>query len=151
MEAYRFRLQKLLDVKKHLESRRKLELAKALRRLAREEQRLVEMHSKSEEWRRQKMERPARRLDLRQEELEWDRFRGLMEDIRRQTDAVKHSQESVARERKDLVARKMERRILDNLKKRGLIQHMREWLRGERCEQDEAGRDVYIRGRCIEK
>ena len=140
-----------MDVRKHLESRKKMELAKALQRLAREEKRLVEMHLKSEEWRRQRAERYTQRIDLRDEETEWNRFCGLMEEIRRQTDAVRHSQESVARERRELVARKKDRRILDNLRKRGLVRHMREWVRGERCEQDETGRDIYLRGRCHEK
>ncbi|MFH1278417.1 MAG: flagellar export protein FliJ [Candidatus Eisenbacteria bacterium] len=143
--GYRFRLQKVMDVKKHAEDRKKEDLAAAIRVLDREEQRLGDLHEKGEECRREMIRPTEEALDMAREKMNWERFHGLMEEILRQRKTVDHSRSRVDRERDALVEAAKARKTLESLRDRGLLEYMRNWLKREQKESDEVGRDTFLR------
>lgn len=145
MPKHRFRLQKVMEAKQCAEDQKKQALAAALRVLDREERTLLDLHSLGEECRREVLERPAGRVDVAREQLYRARFNRLMRDISRQAETVEHSRRNVSREREALVECSKERKILEKLKEKGLIECMRQWLRKEQKETDEAGRYAFLR------
>ncbi|MBN1826864.1 MAG: flagellar export protein FliJ [Candidatus Eisenbacteria bacterium] len=145
MTKFRFRLQKVMNVKQCIEDRKKQDLAVAERTLEREERALSSLHDLEEECRRAVLEQRTGRIDIAWEEVHRARFDRLMRDICRQIEAVEHSRRRVSREREELVECSKERKTLEKLRENNLIEHMREWLRSEQKETDEIGRDTYLR------
>lgn len=143
--GYRFRLQKVMDVKKHAEDRKKEELAVAIRVLDREERRLGDLREKGEEYRQAMLRHSEEALDMSREKMNWERFHGLMEEILRQRKTVDHSQRRVDRERDALLEASKARKILESLRDRGLLEYMRDWLKREQKESDEVGRNGFLR------
>ncbi|MCK4546012.1 MAG: flagellar export protein FliJ [Candidatus Eisenbacteria sp.] len=134
-----------MESKKCVEDLKKQDLANAQRVLDREKSVFLHLRSKGEDCRQEMLRRPPGPLDVIRESIHRARFARLMTDVDRQDQTVKHSSRRVCHEREDLVQCSKERRILENLKEKGLIGYMREWTRREQKETDEVGRDVFLR------
>jgi flagellar export protein FliJ len=145
MPKYAFRLQKVMEAKKRAEDRRKQELAQAERVLGREQRVLRALRTRGEGCRKEILDGCEGAVDLGRESMSRARFAGLMRDVERQHEAVDASRRGVGRNREALVECAKERKILENLKEKGLLEHMRHWLRREQKETDEIGRDVFLR------
>jgi len=145
MPTYRFRLQKVMEAKKCAEDQKKQELAQAMRVLDREKRLLLALESRGHAARTDLLERDPGPLNVMQEARGRARFARLMDEVARQTAIVEHSEERVCFERDALVECAKERRILENLRERGLLQCMREWLRREQKDTDEVGQQVFLR------
>jgi flagellar export protein FliJ len=145
MRKYRFRLQKVMDAKKCKEDRKKQDLACAQRMLDREKQILLHLQAQEADCREEMMNRPAGPLDIARERMYRARFRRLMRDIDRQCDMVDQSRNKVSEEREALIQCSKEHKMLENLKERGLLESMRQWIRREQKETDEVGRDTFLR------
>lgn len=145
MPKYQFRLQKVMEAKKSAEDRKKQDLASARRVLDREKQLLLHLHSQGEQCRREVLARLSGRLDVAEEVLYRARYSRLMGEIVSQAETVEHSEQHVCHEREELVRYSKERRILERLKEKGLLDYMRAWLRREQKETDEVGRRTFLR------
>jgi len=145
MAKYRFRLQKVMEVKQCAEDRKKQDLAAAERVLDREKRRLDTLTSEGDECRQEILERPSERIDVVRELAGRARFRRLKRDVNRQERTVEHSNQKVDTEREALLQCSKERKMLENLRDKGLLECMREWLRREQKEVDEVARDTFLR------
>jgi len=145
MAKFHFRLQKVMEARRSQEERKKQDVAVAQRTLDREKRRLLQLRSQGQECRREMLERPAGPLDIHREAMYRARFTCLMRDIDRQCEAVDHSRRRVDQERVALIERSKERKMLENLRDRGLVDCVRDWLRREQKEVDDVGRDVFLR------
>jgi flagellar FliJ protein len=145
MAKYRFRLQKVMEARQCQEDRKRQDLAAAQRILEREKRRLLHLHSEGQRCRREMLEGALGHLDVQREAMYRARFTRLMRDIDRQVEAVEHSAERVCREREALLQCSKERRMLENLRDKGLLECVRAWLRREQKEVDDIGRDMFLR------
>ncbi len=145
MARYRFRLQKVMEARQCREDRKKQDVAAAERILDREKRRLLHLQVQGEECRREMLGQCSGRLDVHREAMGRARFARLKKDIVRQSETVEHSNQNVSRERTALLEYSKERRMLENLREKGLLECMRGWLKQEQKETDDVGRDMFLR------
>ena len=145
MAKYRFRLQKVMEARQCLEDQKKQDVAVAERVLDREKRRLLQLHAQGETCRREMLGQCSGPLDMQLEAMYRARFARLKKDIIRQGEAVEHSNQKVARERTALLECSKERKMLESLREKGLLECMRGWLKREQKETDDVGRDLFVR------
>ncbi len=145
MRRHRFRLQKVLEARERNEDEKKRDLARARRIFLREEKRLSDDLLRWEECRLEALRRREGKLDVVEESRWRDYFDHLAREIARQRETVKHCSRNVESAREALVRASTDRKVLEKLKETGMREFAREIDRMEQKENDDAGRDLFIR------
>jgi len=141
-----FRLAKVLDARRTVESRRKQDLAAAERVLGRERAVLERLQDKMAVHRAQALQPPEGRLDVRREVTLRAILQQLAEEARRQSNVVAQCRQRVEESRTALVKAARDRKVLENLEERAQEAERREANAREQVEMDEIARQTFVRG-----
>lgn len=146
MQAWRFRLQKVLEARQTAEEKRRQELATALRVLEREQHRLTAFQHEFEMRRRDALEARAKSFDAQREMGYQAVLESIGKAIARQQVAITHCEQRVVAKRAALIQATMARKVLERLREKSRQAHRREVSFREQLEMDEMASAAFRRG-----
>jgi flagellar FliJ protein len=145
MRRFRFRFQRILEVKERIEEARRISLGEAIAVLNRERDRLEELQEVQRRYRRASMVLPATVLDPGLLTLSVGYLQRLEREIGEQEDRIRKVETVVEERRQRLLAASRDRRTYEILKEKALEVHREEQLRRERMHLDEVGEQLHLR------
>ena len=145
MKRFRFRFQRLLEIKEKMEERRKAELGEAVAVLNQERDRLAELRRIQQFYRQGSRSLPGTPLDPSLLSLNSSYDQRLRREAQEQLDRIRQIEEEVEKRRQKLVDATKERRVYEILKERAVEAYQHERRRQEQMVLDEIGGQLYIR------
>ena len=145
MRRFRFRFQRLLEIKERMEERRRAELGEAVAVLNQERDRLAELRRIQQFYRQGPKSLPDAPLDPFLLALNASYDQRLRREAQEQLDRIRQIEEEVEKRRQKLVDATKERRVYEILKERAVEAYQHERRRQEQMVLDEIGGQLYIR------
>ena len=145
MRRFRFRFQRLLEIKERMEERRRAELGEAVAVLNQERDRLAELRRIQQFYRQGPKSLPDAPLDPSLLALNASYDQRLRRETQEQLDRIRQVEEAVEKRRQKLVDATKERRVYEILKERAVEAYQHERRRQEQMVLDEIGGQLYIR------
>ncbi len=137
-KAFQFSLQKVLDVRRHREEQRAIELGKANRELQTEQQNLERLNTEKENHLTTGSEESVKKPNLNSLMINGSYLRQLSEHIDLQEIRVKNSKKRTEDRREELIAAVKKKKIVEKLRERKVEEYKKEVLRDEQKKDDEA-------------
>jgi len=145
MRRFRFRFQRILEIKGRVEEVCRSALGEAVAVLNQEQDRLAELEGMRQVYRQGSERLPAAQLDPALLGLNASFLLRLQREIREQQEHIRRVEAIVEDKRQKLLAATKERRVFEILKERDMEGHRREWKRQEQNLLDEAGKQLFVR------
>lgn len=145
MRRFRFRFQRILEVKERIEEARRIALGEAIAVLNRERDRLEELLEVRRRYRRASTVLSAAVLDPGLLSLNVGYLQRLQREIGEQESRIRKVEAVVEERRQRLLAASRDRRTYEILKEKALEAHREEQLRRERMQLDEVGEQLHVR------
>lgn len=145
MRRFRFRFQRILEVKERIEEARRIALGEAIAVLNRERDRLEELHQIRRRYRQASAVLPAAPLDPGLLSLNVGYLQRLQREIGEQEERIRQVETVVEERRQRLLAASRDRRTYEILKEKALEAHREEQMRRERMHLDEVGEQLHGR------
>lgn len=136
--AFRFSLQKVLDVRRHREEQRAIELGKANRKLQTEQNKLERLSTEKEDHLKAGSEESVNKPDLNTLMINGSYLRQLSENIDSQEIRVFNSKKKTEERREELIAAVKKKKIVEKLRERKVEEYKKEVLKDEQKKDDEA-------------
>ncbi|MBW2123641.1 MAG: flagellar export protein FliJ [Deltaproteobacteria bacterium] len=115
---FRFNLQQVLDFRRQREEKMELELAEARRVMEREQERLAFFRDRQAHYQRELAERQKQGMETAETALYSAYIRFLREKIEWQMEAVETARKQVETKKEEVLAARMDRKVLDRLRSR---------------------------------
>ena len=147
MKRFRFRFQRVLELKESVEESRKIALGEAVEVLNREQLQLDRLQQTRQLYLEASRGAPAARLDSPLLGLNASYLQRLQREIEEQKGHIGQVEAIVAERRERLLEATKERRVYEILKEKALEAHRKEQQRQERIQLDEVGEQLYARRR----
>ncbi|MFA6109446.1 MAG: flagellar export protein FliJ [Candidatus Latescibacterota bacterium] len=145
MRRFRFRFQRILEVKERIEEARRIALGEATAVLNRERDRLEALHQIRRRYRQASAVLTAAPLDPGFLSLNVGYLQRLQREIGEQEERIRQVEVVVEERRQRLLAASRDRRTYEILKEKALEAHREEQLRRERMQLDEVGEQLHAR------
>ena len=142
MKRYRFRLQRVLDIKEVVQQIRERELANAINILESEQHVLYSHREKLQTY--QDEIRGRKSLSIFEMRFYCSYFTMLMFEIQRQIVKISKSKEEVKMRKKRLESAYKERKAIENFKQRGREEYIREFDKDQQIQSDEISLSKYF-------
>ena len=142
---YQFNLQVLLDYRRRIEERLEIELPHIKRTLEEKKQMLLTSQSEKQKVEQELVHREGKIIDVNEDLLYRDYFRGMREKIREQREGVENTKKECDAKREELLAATKKKKVLEKIKDNDLKNFLRETKRRERILIDEVGTRTYKR------
>ena len=127
--AFLFSLQKVLDVRRHREEQRTIELGKANRKLQTEQSKLERLNTEKEKHLNTRGAENAKKPDLNSLMINGSYLRQLSENIDSQEIQVYNSKKKTEERREELIAAVKKKKIVEKLRERKVEEYKKEVLK----------------------
>ena len=145
MRKFRFRLQKVMELRQHREKEKQRDLAQAKNKLRQEGERLEALNHTKDECQTKVKKKKKDKLNLKELSLYQIYLANLHHQIKGQRTEVGKSEKEVENKRGEFLEKSKEKKILENLRKSKLLNYKEEINRIEQKETDELARDIFLR------
>lgn len=139
MPKFNFRLQKVLDIKKHKEEEKKQELAKLLLKYKKEEALLFYLKDNQTKYQNKLREKQRGAMDIFEMIFYYTYLYKLSYDIKNQQDILRKLETEINNKREEVISASKERKIFEKLKDRKFSQWKQEQNLQEQKFLDEIG------------
>lgn len=148
MKKFRFRLQKVMEVKEEVEKQRMLELVEAKKCVSQEKEELERLQIRNREcWEKIEERKTEDRINPVEMNLYYCYLRKLGNEIDLQNNRVQDAENEMEKRRRILLDASKERKILEKLKERKYTAYRSEMLKMEQDFFDDIANTKHSRGR----